>query len=240
MCARFQLYNLLNHNDMKYLRKFETEDDVMVMVQPNVVLVEDNRSVMYNVDSSGVYIQHINGSIYKPQQWANEGFANDLVNGVAIITQEHSFVMAKDAYATTSVWSSDSNYVSGCSLTQDLETAKKLYTGAKDTDLIAAKYLSNSAAYKCSQFLFPNEQTGYLPSVGEWNIVKKYFEDVNNARIAIGLSPMEPGKYWTSTQYYAASAWLAGISETSIAFWEDESKSQYLNIWVFQSLTLSE
>lgn len=34
---------------MKYLRKFETEADVMMMVQPNVVLVADTESVMFNV-----------------------------------------------------------------------------------------------------------------------------------------------------------------------------------------------
>lgn len=44
---------------------------------PNVVLVKEPRNILYDVmPPLGVYIQHIDGSLYTTDEWTANGFAN--------------------------------------------------------------------------------------------------------------------------------------------------------------------
>ena len=194
---------------MKYLRKFETEADVMMMVQPNVVLVGDEARILYNVEPpKGAFIQHIDGELYTTDQWSAMGFANDEANGVAVISDNAKFVIAKTSLGQTA-WSSDtSNAVEGVMLTSDSTTAKTDYAGAANTALISA-IDTGKAAYKCANFTFPNGAKGYLPAFGEWVDAYAYKADVNAAMALIGGTALS-GNIWSSTQYSAAEAWRLG------------------------------
>jgi hypothetical protein len=191
---------------MKYLRKFNTEADVMMFDSPNVVLVADSGKVMYNVPSpKGVYIQHINGGLFTTDAWTAGGFANDEANGVAVISDNAKFVIAKTSLGKMA-WSSDtSNAVEGVMLTNESAIAGTDYAGAANTALIAVDDTSG-AALACANFTFPNGANGYLPALGEWVDAYAYKADVDAAMILIGGAGIS-GSHWSSTQYSATIAW---------------------------------
>lgn len=193
---------------MKYLRKFENDGDVFMTVKPNVVMVGDTGNILYNVDSSGVYIQHIDSSLYTTDEWTSEGFSNDLANGIAVISEEAQFVIAK-TNASTSSWITwlPNSAVDGIMLTSDAAIAKTDYAGFENTSRMinSMSSVTSGAAYLCSNYVFPNGQKGYLPALGEWMIVAKYETEVENALTLIGGDAVKDS--WSSTQYSATEAW---------------------------------
>lgn len=198
---------------MKYLRKFNTEADVMMMVQPNVVLVADTESVMFNVELKGVFIQHIDGKLYTTSQWAANGFANDEANGVAVAGDNAKFVIAKGNQGS-SIWSSNINdIVSGVPVTSAYAEASADFDGQKNTESLIATG-SCPAANKCADYVFPNGKKGYLPAFGEWLTVKNYIYDVENALELIGGTAIKMNannaaySYLSSTQYSADKVWV--------------------------------
>lgn len=202
---------------MKYLRKFETAADVMMEIQPNVVLVGDEARILYNVEPplpKGAFIQHIDGKLYTTDQWSAMGFTNDEANGVAVISDNAKFVIAKTSFDAMA-WSSDaSNAVEGVMLTSTLETAKTDYAGAANTALIAVGDTSG-AALACANFTFPNGAKGYLPALGEWADAYNYKVDIDAAMTLIGGTTLVSGFYWSSTQYGASEAWYMGWNKGS-------------------------
>lgn len=202
---------------MKYLRKFNTEADVMMTVQPNVVLVADTESVMFNVPMpNGAYIQHIDGKLYTTDQWTTMGFANDQANGVAVIDSAAKFVIAKTQNSYAIPWSSDSStLVDGVVTASNSTTAKTDYAGESSTALIAAIDTSG-AAYSCANYEFPNGQKGYLPALGEWAVAYNYKADIVSAMSLIGGTAITNTGYWSSTQKSATSAWLFNWSTGAV------------------------
>lgn len=203
---------------MKYLRKFATEAEVFVMDSPNVVLVEDAGKVLYNVDSLGVYIQHINGKLYRTEAWTANGFANDLANGVALVSNECCFVIAKTLSNTSSLkWGGQAQVLDGV-VTFESETAAVLdYDGAGNTSKIIEQlsgYTDNygitgaPAAEACANYVFPNGQKGYLPSCGEWNMVGIYKSAITSAMNLIGGNGLSKSYYWTSSQAIHGDTWI--------------------------------
>lgn len=193
---------------MKYLKKFATEAEVVMFAMPNVVLAEDTDNVLYNVRPKGVFIQHIDGSLYTTDQWTAGGFTSDQANGVAVLDQNASFVIAKEDISTSMAWSSNtSSLVSGVVTTTDITTAKTDYAGAANAALIAAIDTSK-AAYSCANYAFPNGVKGYLPSLGEWAIAYANKSKVVAAMTLIGGTAIASNYYWSSTQYNAVVAWL--------------------------------
>lgn len=191
---------------MKYLRKFETETDVMMFVKPNVVLIGDTGSVLYNVElPNGVYIQHIDGNLLTTEQWTAGGFANEEANGVAVISDNARFVIAKTRF-TTIKWSTEASAVEGVVLTNDKNTALADYSGATNTELIATIY-AEGAANTCKNFTFPNGAKGYLPSLGELSVIYSRKTDITTAMQLIGGATWDTKMYWSSTQYSVSDAW---------------------------------
>lgn len=210
---------------MKYLRKFNTEADVMMFDLPNVVLVADTESVMFNVEPpKGAFIQHIDGKLYTTDQWTANGFANDQANGVAVIGDNAKFVIAKVSFESRT-WSSDtSNAVEGVMLTNNNDTAKTDYAGAANTALIAVDDTSG-AALACANFTFPNGAKGYLPALGEWNEAYSYKADIDTAMVLIGGTALTGGQ-WSSTQLNATFAWYQNWTNGKIAYTQ-KNGSQY-------------
>lgn len=219
---------------MKYLRKFETEADALMFVKPNVVLVGDTGSVLYNVDSSGVYIQHIDGSLYTTDEWTVGGFSNDVANGVAVIDANALFVIAKTQISSSMAWSSNTGtLVEGVLTATDSTTAKTDYAGAANTALIAAIDTSK-AAYSCANFEFPNGQKGYLPALGEWAVAYNNKTAIDAAMTLIGGTAIS-GAHWSSTQFSATYAWVLGWSSGATASnFKDRSNS----VRAFSALSL--
>lgn len=200
---------------MRNLKKFETETEMVAWqkgadyVSPNLVLC--GRVVHYNTPSlSGVFIQHVDGTLYRMNEWTAEGFDSTEANGVAIVDYRASFVIAKETLGGNNTWSSDmSNKIEGVTTVGKESEAVADYRGYENT-LEIAKTDTNGCAYLCVNYSFPNGATGYMPAAGEWNIVLENWDAINSAMTIVGASVLQYGKYyWTSTQYNSSSAWIA-------------------------------
>lgn len=197
---------------MKYLKKFDTEGEVFMVNMPNVVLVGDTNKVLYNVDSTGVYIQHIDGSLYSKDVWSTKGFANTEANGVAVVDKDAAFVVALKNAGSYIKWSQYTELVDGIFTTTNNAEAITDYEGLKNTDLIAAND-TESAAYKCKTYEFPNGKKGYLPSAGEFKVLGRYASEVDEVLSLVGgsiicSSGSSAYVYWASTQASATQAWI--------------------------------
>ena len=192
---------------MKYLKKFETEADTMIFVQPNVVLIEDTDKVLYNTEHlSGTRIQHIDGSFYTNDEWTARGFSSDEANGVAVFTPETQFVVSKTGLGEKA-WAYPSNtLIKGVLVTTDRSVAAKDYNGFINTQKIIAA-TSTSAALDCSEFVFPNGKRGYLPAAGEAYWAREYSGDINNSMKLIGGDDLD-NMMMTSTQHDVFQFWL--------------------------------
>ena len=201
---------------MKYLRKFETEADVNMSVVPNVVLVGDTGKVIYNV-LNGVYIQHINGTLYTTDEWTAGGFANDQANGVAVGEGAVKFVIAKEDVSTSMKWTSiyATTFIDGVFIADSKETAITDYAGASNTVVISDAD-SESAAAACKNYAFPNGKNGYLAAEGEWLVVAKNKSKINSALTLIGGTSFPTNaKYCSSTQYGETTIWVWQFSTSS-------------------------
>lgn len=197
---------------MKYLRNFDTTDEFMnyagsgLMYRPNVTLVKETEQIYYSDKfTTGVYIQHINGSLFTNDEWSEKGYDSSVANGIAVIDDAAQFVMSKTI--GMAAWSSDTtNKVEGL-VSQDTANAKIDYKGYSNTQLILKTDISG-AAYRCSNHTFPNKLKGYLPSAGELLIAYKYKATIDAIRSSLGLSAL-PSRLWTSTQASDDSAYQA-------------------------------
>lgn len=195
---------------MKYLRNFDTTNEFMnyagsgLMDRPNVTLVKETEKIYYsNKFPTGVYIQHINGALFTNDEWLEKGYDSSVANGIAVIDAAAQFVISK--IVSKAAWSSDTtNNVEGLA-TPDGTNARLDYNGYSNTQLIL-KTDTSGAAYKCSNYTFPNKLKGYLPSAGELAIAYKYKNTIDAIRSSLGLSAF-PLRLWTSTQSSANSAY---------------------------------
>lgn len=201
---------------MKYLRKFATAAEISDLPVPNVVLVADTKAVMYNVIPFGVYIQHIDGSLYTPEDWQTNAFGNNLANGVAVSAAEASFVIAKSAPSSSILkWGGTNKALENIKTIGDDYQAQFDYSGQQNTTELVEQlsgYTDSNgvvgapAAQACSAYIFPNGQNGYLPSAGEWAVAYKNIERVNLALSLIG-GGLESAMYWSSTPRDISTAW---------------------------------
>lgn len=195
---------------MKYLKKFETESEVAIFDRPNVVLVAETGAILYDVlPPNGVYIQHVDGSLHVPSKWAA---ANSDANGVAVIAGDVKFVISKGGPIKGLMWSSNtSSVISGIVTTTDQSVALNDYAGPANT-----KLLSGPAAEACKNYLFPNGANGYLPALGELQVLYTYKTEVNSALSKIGGTQITVSYLWSSTQYNAKKAWYLGWKTYSL------------------------
>lgn len=213
---------------MKYLRKFATEADVNMPVTPNVVLVGDTGKVIYNV-LNGVFIQHIDGTLYTTDEWTAGGFTNDQANGVAVGGGAVKFVIAKEDTSTAGMMWSSSKYwysaIDGAVIADNLGTAKNDYAGVSNTAAISTVD-SESAAAACQNYTFPNGKSGYLPAAGEWSVVDKYRNLIISAFAIIGGTSLTTSTYWSSTQSSGSKAWKFNYKSSGGEFLNYEKTSK--------------
>jgi hypothetical protein len=202
---------------MIYLKKFETdiEKDAWQKstnhVYPNAIFVHSPTHVEYNIPPlRGVFIQHTDGTLYRTDEWKAKAFANDAANGIAVVDDRASFVIAKEALSGNATWSSDMvNKIEGVTTALKEEDARADYRGYENT-LEIAKTDTKGCAYLCVNYSFPNGAAGYMPAAGEWNIVLENWDAINSAMTIVGAAILQVGVYyWTSTQYNSSSAWIA-------------------------------
>lgn len=198
---------------MKYLKKFETTADMVEWqksvdyASPNVCLVA--QEVIYNAPSlRGVTIQHIDGTLYLIEEWAARGFSSEEANGVAIIDDLASFVIAKEDAGTGLNWSNTQGLIEGVSVSAD--SSKFIYSGAQDTSILVELGVS-PAAQACADYTFPNGAKGYMPSAGEFDVLRNNATKAQEALTLIGGANMFNKNiaryYWSSSQCTDGRAW---------------------------------
>lgn len=189
----------------------------MMEVQPNVVLAADTGKVSYNVPITypkGVFVQHIDGTLYSEENWTSGGFSNDEANGVAVITEKASFVIAKTDLGLID-WSSKPNtLVDGILTTTDKATALTDFAGYNNTQLMLATDTSG-AGYACANYTFPNGDKGYLPALGELEEAYANKSKIDSLMTKIGGSEITSWS-WSSTQADAKSSWSRALHFDSI------------------------
>lgn len=218
---------------MKYLRKFETADEVMMVVTPNVVLVKDTGTVLYNVPrpANGVYIQHVNGGLYTTEQWSAQGFANNLANGVALLSEQASFVIGKEKVSFPYWSSNNSEIIQGIMATTNLSTAKTDFSGKRNTEIMLETD-TGGAAYVFSNYSFPNGSKGYLPALGELDVANTHRSAINAAMAVIGGTILD-GPARVSTQYNSTMTWWYKFGKASGG---SQSKTSQDTTYIFTEL----
>lgn len=157
----------------------------------------------------GVFIQHIDGTLYREWEWAEKGFSGDEANGVAVISDEASFVIAKDSLGEMP-WSSNNVLIGGVTTTTNEDEAFVDFAGEANTTKIASVD-HDSAASKCMNFTFPNGQKGYLPSFGELAIWRRVEFEVEDCMMLIGGDTTNQHQAWSSTQCSTDEAWYIAV-----------------------------
>ena len=198
---------------MIYLKEFNTQAEYEAAVKaneirrPNVSLVNEPFAVHYNkYVPLGVFIQHIDGSLYTKDEWSAAGFSNDEANGVAVVDDLARFVIAKEDLSTTA-WGNPGILIEGVKTETDYSKAIGDYSGYKNTQyMIAAS--DDNAGKACAAYTFPNGSTGYLPSLGELSVLAGRLSAIQSCLGVVGQR-MIIGDYfyWSSTQERALLAW---------------------------------
>lgn len=173
-------------------------DGYKVYVRPNV--------------ANGVYIQDVDGNLYTESEWDTMKVAN----GIAVVADEYSFVIALEDATSGMPWSAQA-WSSSLTTTTYESVAFLDFNGVGNTaNMILTEQGSDNAAERCSDYIFSNGKSGYLGAAGEWGIVSTLLTDVNNLLSIAGGNTIPENEIWTSTQYSSARAWTIAASQYSL------------------------
>ena len=182
-----------------------------------------NRSFNY-AENTGLYIEHVNGTLYTKDEWTAGGFSNDDANGVAVVRAvSGNFVIAKDESSSKLAFGGYRKTITGIVTTTSTSEALLDNDGVGNTPKIIEQcngYTSNNitgapAAEYCANFTFPNNKKGYLGALGEWKAVYNNKTEINNILSLIGGTTLKNDYYWTSTQNDSTSNWYLTLSYDS-------------------------
>ena len=159
--------------------------------------------VVYEADMKGVFIQDIYGRLYTQDEWDG----TQIANGVAVITDNCSFVVAKeDALSSNIYWGGRdidiptlTNYNNRTDAATDFDglgNTSKIITALGNTN----DGYSGYAAAGCRNYIFSNGVNGYLGSAGELQAIHDNKEVINSLLALIGGQLIASGHYWTSTE----------------------------------------
>lgn len=198
--------------------------------------LDSDEQEMNYIKGNGVYIQHIDGNLYLEDEWTAGGFSNDDANGVAVVSDEAQFVIAKADASSDVEWGGDAVKIDNVTAAYDINTAILDYNGVENTNNIRIS-ISSAAAEACVAYTFPNGKTGYLPAAGEWNLAYNNKATIESAMSLIGGTALfSSGRYWSSTQRYQgmmASTWTISKSDGSLI---GMSRTSGLNVRAFTTL----
>lgn len=183
---------------------------------------ERELNMVYQYKPSGVFIQGISGTLYKETEWTKQ----EAVNGIAVITENCSFVIAHRDIDESHIWSSAKSLVSGVSVCNTMEEAIMDYNGQENTDSLIYNHEISVAAPLCNSYTFPNGSKGYLGSAGEWKAIADNFNEIDSALSKCNCQRMI-NSYWTSTQKDADNGWYFEYFSKTINY-SDKMTNWYL------------
>ena len=175
------------------------------------------------VINAGAGILHVNGQIYSASDWSYS--SSDAV-GVVVSDGDHAFVIHPDREELL-VWS-DIPYDIGVGFVKDRNEMIQDMDGIGHTqailDALDFGYISSApAAVFCSETIFANGESGYLPSSGEIYMMANYISGVNSCLSKIGGKKFgSKSSYSTSTQVSYSHMWIFMASASLTADAEEE------------------
>lgn len=197
-----------------------------------------NREVTftYKALETGSFIIDKNDNLYEsPTECEEAGLSKTDMIGVLLVTNNVAIVIAPKIISNL-IWSNERNLIEGCATFPNYLDALKDFAGAANTAaIIGADSNSYIAARLCSNYVFKNGKKGYLMSVGEAKEIAENFEWLGQKLTYINDidAPSESGKYWTSTQMNANSAWGFSMNRT---YPSEVSKTVRTNAFAIYSL----
>ena len=161
----------------------------------------------------GIYIATNNGELILPEEW--DASDNDNAVGVAVITDNSSYIIGRISTRKSVKWSDDLIDVSGVPTSNDESIIITYFDGVLYTDaMIAAGSNYNTTDYaagyvRSKQIIFGNNTlVGYLGSTGEWQDTLNNFDAVSNAFTVIGEQFVSGNMhYQTSCEYSQYIQW---------------------------------
>lgn len=155
---------------------------------------------------TGIYIQHIDGNLYNETEWTAGGYPNNYANGVAVISTDASFVISKENISTQLTMG---GYGTVFNIDADKTDTKGYNNTLHIIDVCKGKtdranILGAPAAEASRNYIFPNNNNGYIGAAGEWSLVIANETTINNLLLLIGgkvLTLSTWDGYWTSTQH---------------------------------------
>lgn len=161
--------------------------------------------------TNGIYILRTDNKLYTKDEWDTSWNSESV--GVAVISNRAKFVVCKKDLANK-VWGSDVLVDGVYASTDILDARRSDYKGKDNTDKILEQLGENVAlaANSCAKYTFLNGSKGYLPSIGEWNVVEGYREEIEEYLTLIkGSLFSRTLQYWSSTQYNDSKAHVIRI-----------------------------
>lgn len=172
---------------MIYLKEFNTTEEYNAFVEsgqmkrPNVSLVNEPFTTYYNkYIPLGVFIQHVDGTLFTEADWTSSRFSNEKANGVAVITDNARFVVAKSSPGKASYY--DTNIKTPI---DGISSSASDFAGQKNTNILLSTGKSEAAAM-AANYTFPNGNKGYLPALGELLEIQTVYQQVARAMNSIG------------------------------------------------------
>ena len=197
------------------IENFKTPKPVSI----NVTGVDYTCTMNY-IENSGIYIEHVNGTLYTADEWTSGNFSNDDANGVAVVRPiSGNFVIAKNDSSSRLTWGGFEKIITGIVTTNSSSEALLDNDGVGNTPKIIEQctgYTNHNitgapAAEYCANYTFPNNKKGYLGAFGEWKDVYNNKTEINNMLSLIGGTTLKNSTYWTSTQRDRYNSWKYDI-----------------------------
>lgn len=205
---------------------------------------EEEQSMNY-LRGNGVYIQHVDGNLYTGDEWTAGGFANDAANGVAVMSDEAQFVVAKEKAPGSAIQfgGNDKDINDAVGLPDINSTNYNTHIGGEAATLAIIEVLSGTtddggivgapAAERARSYVFPNGRLGFLGSKGEFALIANNFETFKSLASLIGVTVDTVYSYWTSS-VYANRTGVAAFDRADAGFSTMRNKTN--NVWPFATL----
>lgn len=170
-------------------------------------------TVTYATITNGVYICDNTGNLTTIESWNTSN--NSSAIGVAVVSDNCSFVIGKTRSDSGKVWSSTlyGTTVSGIMTTSDSSVAKTDYAGEANSAIVRGLTSGEDNAFN---WAYSNTITvngtilhGYVGALGEWQTAYNNKSSIYSALSKIDGTAMlnDDVAYWTSTQENIYSAW---------------------------------
>ena len=177
-------------------------------------------TVTYVILAYGIYICDNTGAFTDVESW--NAANNSSAIGVAVISDNCSFVIDKVGISSTYTWGGYGTTISGITTTTDSAVAKTDYKGETNTTQIISQLGSGNAPaadYCRGRSYTVNGTTlkGYLGALGEWQTAYNNKSSINRALRKIDGTAINTGDYHlTSTQGSSSTAWILSWKDGSV------------------------